>query len=130
MVWIAVVLGGAIGSAARHGVSMASVRLLGNPGPLATATVNMVGSLLIGVLAGAIAGRHLTMSGTTRAFIFVGILGGFTTFSSFMLDSLTLLEANAPGRALVNVAGQLILGCALVYVGYRLGLGSVVRLSR
>jgi CrcB protein len=53
MVWIAVLAGGALGSLARHGVTVWATRLLGNPNPYATATVNMIGPLAIGVLAGA-----------------------------------------------------------------------------
>jgi CrcB protein len=63
--------------------------MMGEPGPWATATVSMIGSLVIGMLAGALAGERLAMSPSARAFVFVGLLGGFTTFSSYMLDSLT-----------------------------------------
>jgi CrcB protein len=61
------------------------------------------------------------MSVPGRAFVFVGILGGFTTFSSFMLDSLTLLEGGGTGRALLNMGGQVAVGFLLVYAGYRIG---------
>src|SRR3954471_13463613 len=110
MMWIAVLLGGALGSGARHAVNIAAARLLGGPGPYGTATVNMFGSLCIGLLAGAIAAQRVSMSAPVRAFVFVGILGGFTTFSSFMLDSLTLLEAGMAGRAVANLIGQLLFG--------------------
>src|SRR4051794_12804806 len=102
MIWMAVLLGGALGSGVRHGFNIAVARLLGSPGPYGTATVNMVGSLCIGVLAGALAAQRVSMSAPARAFVFVGILGGFTTFSSFMLDSLTLLEAGLGARAAAN----------------------------
>ena len=118
MTWLAVFVGGAVGSVARHGVNVAAARLLTTPTSWATATVNMIGSLVIGLLAGALAAERLSMSPTTRAFVFVGILGGFTTFSSFMLDSLTLLQAGAPARAAVNLIGQLIVGLALTIGGY------------
>jgi CrcB protein len=122
MTWIAVLLGGALGSGARHGVNIAAARLLGSAAPFGTATVNMVGSLCIGLLAGAIAAQRVSMSASLRVFVFVGILGGFTTFSSFMLDSLTLLEGGMAARAAVNLVGQLLFGFCLVYAGYRLGL--------
>ena len=121
MIWLAVFAGGALGSVARHGVNLWATRLLGEPGPYATATVNMAGSLAIGVLAGALAAHRLTMSMPLRTFVFVGIIGGFTTFSSFMLDSLTLLQNGATGRALLNMVGQIVVGFLLVYVGYRIG---------
>ena len=121
MVWIAVLAGGALGSLARHGVNVAALRLLGYAAPHATVAVNLVGSLTVGALAGAMAAGHLSMAPTLRAFVFVGILGGFTTFSSFMLDSLRLLEAGDSTSAIVNLAGQLLAGLGLVILGYRLG---------
>ena len=120
--WMAVVLGGALGSAARHGVNIATARLVSVPGPWPTTIVNLVGSLVIGVLAGALAGQRLSMSPVARTFVFVGILGGFTTFSSFMLDSLTLIEMGAPMKAGLNLAGQLVLGLLVTYAGYYIGL--------
>ena len=122
MTWLAVVLGGALGSVARHGVNVAAARMLTSPTPWATATVNMIGSLVIGVLAGTFAGERLTMLPAMRAFVVVGILGGFTTFSSFMLDSMTLLQTGAPATAVLNLVGQLVVGVALTLGGYYLGL--------
>src|SRR5688572_21564564 len=117
MTWLAVVLGGALGTAARHAVNLATARLMSTPVPWATAAVNMIGSLVIGVLAGALAAERLSLSPFARTFIFVGILGGFTTFSSFMLDSLTLMHTGAPMKAVLNLAGQLALGLALTLAG-------------
>jgi CrcB protein len=121
-VWVAVLLGGAFGSVARHGVNIVTARVLGAPSPWATAVVNMLGSVAIGVLAGALAGNRLSMSRPAQAFVLVGILGGFTTFSSFMLDSLTLMQMDGAERAAVNLIGQLAAGLALTYVGYQIGL--------
>jgi CrcB protein len=86
--------------------------------------VNLIGSLVIGVLAGALAAERMSMSPSVRTFLFVGILGGFTTFSSLMLDSLTQFEAGVPLKALVNLCGQLAAGLLLVYGGYYMGLRS------
>ena len=119
--WIAVIVGGALGSAARHGVNIITARALGAPSPAATAAVNLIGSVVIGVLAGALAANRFSMSRPVQAFVFVGILGGFTTFSSFMLDSLTLMQMDAPMKAAVNVAGQLVVGLCLTFVGYYVG---------
>ena len=118
MTWISVILGGAAGCAARHAVNLAFTRYTGNPVPMATATVNLAGSLVIGALAGLIAIGRLQMSANVRTFVFVGILGGFTTFSSFMLDSLTLVQAGREGTALANIALQLVAGVACVWAGY------------
>ena len=122
MTWVAVVMGGALGTAARHAVNLAMARAISTPVPWATATVNMIGSLVIGVLAGALAAERLSMSPFARTFVFVGILGGFTTFSSFMLDSLTVIHAGAPIKAALNLVGQLALGLALTATMVRSGV--------
>jgi CrcB protein len=118
MTWIAVILGGSAGCAARHAVNLACARVMGSPVPMATAGVNLAGSLLIGVLAGLIAAGRLHLSPDARTFVFVGILGGFTTFSSFMLDTLTLVQSGRQGAAFVNLALQLAGGIACVWAGY------------
>ena len=119
-IWISVALGGAIGSLARHGMNAAVAHLFARPVPYATAAVNLIGSAIIGVLAGLIASERLAMTPVMRAFVFVGLLGGFTTFSSFMLDTLTLTHAGDRGLALTNVLGQTVVGVLAVYMGYYL----------
>lgn len=112
-------IGGALGSMARHGVGLALARL--SPArvtPYATMAVNLTGCLVIGVLAGLIASHRVTMSPHLRAFIFVGVLGGFTTFSSFGLDTFTLAHGGHTGTATINVVIQVAAGLALVAVGY------------
>ena len=121
MMWIAVAVGGALGSMVRHGVNLLFAHRLLRAEPYGTATVNIVGSLAIGLLAGLIAAGRLHLSVEARTFVFVGILGGFTTFSSLMLDTLTLVHGGRPAAAIVNVAGQVLVGYAAVYVGFRLG---------
>ena len=116
----AVAVGGALGSLARHGVNSAVAHLFGRPGPYATAAVNLLGSAAVGVLAGLIASGRLTMAPTMRVFVFVGLLGGFTTFSSLMLDTLTLTHAGQGTLAMSNVLGQTAIGLAAVYAGYYL----------
>jgi CrcB protein len=118
MTWIAVILGGAAGSAARHAVNLAFAHFTGSAMPMATATVNLLGSFAIGVLAGLLAIGKLHMTPHARTFVFVGILGGFTTFSSFMLDTLILAQSGREATALANVALQLIAGAACVWAGY------------
>jgi len=118
MTWIAVGLGGAIGSLARHGVNAAFAHLTETTTPYATATVNILGSLVIGVLAGLMAGGKLHMTPVMRTFVFVGILGGFTTFSSFMLDTLTLGHGSEHGLAVSNVLLQVVIGSVAVFAGY------------
>lgn len=122
MIWLAVAAGGALGSLARHGVNVLCAAVMGRPMPLATAAVNLVGAGVIGILAGLIASGRLHMSVPLQTFVFVGILGGFTTFSSFMLDTLTLSYGGEPGVAAINVAGQMFFGLAAVWAGYALGV--------
>ncbi len=121
MTWFAVLVGGALGSAARHAVNVACGQFLNRPVPYATAVVNLVGAGVIGLLAGMLASGRLEMSAPMRGFVFVGILGGFTTFSSFVLDTLTLSYGGEPGLAFINLAAQTILGLAVVWAGYYLG---------
>ena len=121
MIWLAVAAGGALGSMARHGVNIFFAHALERAVPYATATVNLLGSLTIGLLAALIAAGRLHWSAELRTFVFVGILGGFTTFSSFMLDTFTLGHGGEPALAFWNVALQVALGLAAVWGGYRLG---------
>jgi CrcB protein len=126
MTWLAVILGGALGSAARHGINLVAPRVFGSATPYATASVNLMGSLAIGLLAGALASERVSLTPLQRVFIFTGLLGGFTTFSSLMHDSLVLGQAGT-ARSAANLAVQVGLGLVLVYAGYRLGLGSTAR---
>jgi fluoride exporter len=122
LTWLAVLLGGALGSGARHGVNLIAPRVFGSAAPYATAAVNMIGALAIGVLAGMMDAQRLSMTPIERALYLTGILGGFTTFSSFMLDSLVLWQTGSTVKAVVNLVGQLLLGAMLAYAGYRAGL--------
>ncbi len=122
MIWLAVAAGGALGSMARHGMNILVGHLLERATPYATAAVNVAGSLVIGFLAARIATGRLHWSNEFRTFVFVGILGGFTTFSSYMLDTFTLGHGGHHTMAFWNVALQTACGLAAVWAGYRLGL--------
>jgi len=119
MTWIAAALGGTLGTLARHAVNIAVARSR-TPAPYATAIVNILGSAIIGALAGSISSGRLLMPAPLRTFVFVGLLGGFTTFSSFMLDTLSLAEGGSTSAAFANVAGQTVLGLAVTFAAYRL----------
>jgi CrcB protein len=119
MVWLAVGVGGALGSLARHGVNILFAHVLERSVPYATGAVNLAGSATIGLLAGLIASGRLHMSTGMRTFVFVGILGGFTTFSSYMLDTFTLGHGGEHALAFWNVSLQTALGLAAVWAGYR-----------
>jgi CrcB protein len=121
--WIAVAIGGALGSLARHGVNhFVQTRWLALRFPIGTAAVNLVGCLVIGLLAGLIASNRLTLGLYWREFIFVGVLGGFTTFSTFGLDTLTLAQSHSTTNAVLNVALQVVGGLLAVWAGYAIGL--------
>ncbi|HTK28061.1 MAG TPA: fluoride efflux transporter CrcB [Vicinamibacterales bacterium] len=122
MTWLAVALGGALGSLARHWMNLEISHRLERPVPWATFVVNVVGCLVIGALAGRVAAGRLHLSPAMRTFVFVGVLGGFTTFSSFGLDTFTLGHGGEHAAAFWNVAGQVGLGLGAVWLGFNLGL--------
>src|SRR5262245_50694343 len=122
MTWLAVLVGGALGSLARHWVSVEISHRLERPVPYATLVVNLVGCVLIGALAGRIASGRLQLSAAMRTFLFVGVLGGFTTFSSFGLDTFTLAHGGEQSAAFWNVVGHVVLGLGAVWLGFNLGL--------
>lgn len=101
-------LGGALGAMARHGVNMASLKWIGPDFPYGTLTINIVGGLLIGILVGCFA-HFAHWSQEMRLFLVVGILGGFTTFSSFSLDTVLLFEKGAYAPALFYVLSSFAL---------------------
>jgi CrcB protein len=120
MLWIAVAAGGALGSMARHWANLVLGARFERTVPNATFVVNVIGCVAIGVLAGRVAIGRLHLTPTMRTFVFVGVLGGFTTFSSFGLDTFTLLHGGDHRRALLNVTGQIVLGLGGVWLGYYL----------
>jgi CrcB protein len=123
MTWLAVAVGGALGSLARYAVSLVMVRSLPHlVVPFATFFVNALGCLVIGLLAGRLTQQPATDSPELRAFIFVGILGGFTTFSTFALDTLMLAQTGLRGQAIVNAVGQLVVGLLAARAGWAIGL--------
>ena len=114
--YLLVALGGALGAMARFGVGHLAVLVLGRGFPYATLCVNVAGSFVIGVLYVWIGERAPPGAVEWRAFLMVGVLGAFTTFSSFSLETLQLYSAGLPLRALLNVVLNLmlcVLGCAL-----------------
>ena len=123
MTWVAVGIGGAIGSMARHAVNhLVHTRWLVTRFPVGTVAVNVSGCFIIGLLAGLVASDRMALRLYWREFVFVGLLGGFTTFSTFGLDTFLLGRTHSVGYAGLNVAAQVIGGLAALWVGYRLGL--------
>lgn len=121
MTWLAVGAGGALGAMARHGLNhLVHQRALGAPFPYGIFLINVAGSFAIGVVAGLVAGHRVEMSHAARAFVVAGFLGGFTTFSSFSVDTLVLAREGHTGLAFLNAAGQVVLSLAAVWAGYRI----------
>jgi CrcB protein len=113
--WLAVAGGGALGAMARHGVSLASLRLLGPKFPWGTLTVNALGSFAMGLFIAWLVARE-PHSSTVRLFVATGVLGAFTTFSTFALDAVTLYRDRSLTIAAIYVAASVGLSiCGLMF---------------
>ncbi len=117
--WLAVAVGGALGSMARFAVGTWVAAGLGSRFPYGTLLVNLLGCLLMGLLVVLIDERW-AVPPQWRAFALVGLLGGFTTFSSFSLEAYPLLRTQQWLAALLYVAGSLLLGLLALAVGIAL----------
>jgi CrcB protein len=116
---LAVALGGACGALARYGAGLLVGRFVDSPFPWGTWAVNLVGCLLIGVAAAALGAADVGRE--VRLFLVVGVLGAFTTFSTYSLDTLSLVAEGNGALALLNAAGSVVAGLALVWAGRALG---------
>lgn len=120
MATVFVFLGAGIGGAIRHAVNLACARVLGTQFPWGTISVNVVGSFVIGLVAGWFAFRSAGSSQSLRLFLVTGILGGFTTFSAFSLDVALLWERGASVLALGYVISSVVLSIVAVFAGLAL----------
>ncbi|MCB1381541.1 MAG: fluoride efflux transporter CrcB [Notoacmeibacter sp.] len=111
-----VALGGGIGAALRHLTGMATLRLFGPGFPIGTMTVNIVGSFVMGLFVAWLA-RKSGVAPELRLFFATGLLGGFTTFSSFSLDVSVLYERGDIAQAAAYVAASVILSIAALFFG-------------
>lgn len=116
MRFLIVLAGGGLGSLARYSVGLWVVNTFGSSFPLGTALVNVTGSFLIGLIA-TLADESGAIGSQARLFLVVGILGGFTTFSSFSLEAWRLAEEGAAIRAILYVSLNLLLGGAAAIAG-------------
>lgn len=117
MHYVLVFVGGGLGAALRHAINRAAMNWWGTGFPSGTMIVNVIGSLAIGLLIGLFAAYPGT-SQQVRLFLTTGLLGGFTTFSAFSLDALTLWERGDIGLWLLYVGGSVILSLLAVTLGY------------
>jgi CrcB protein len=116
MLYLIVFLGAGIGGALRHGVNVGAARLLGFEFPFGTFIVNVLGSFVMGLLAGYFLYRP-GIPQHVRLFLTTGILGGFTTYSSFSLDTALLIERHAYWLAGAYVAGSFAAGLIALFAG-------------
>jgi CrcB protein len=117
--FLLVFLGGGLGAALRHGVNLLAARLLGTHFPYATIIENVSGSLVMGLLAGYFAFKGDAVQ-PIRLFLATGVLGGYTTFSAFSLDTALLWERGEVGLAVLYVAGSVALSIAALFAGLAL----------
>lgn len=114
LLWVAV--GGAIGSVLRYLLDGAVYRFVPPTFPYGTFVVNVTGCLIFGVLIG-LAENRLVVGSVGRTFVLIGILGGFTTFSSFAFETVQLLRDGEWVPGAINVAGQVIGGLVALWAG-------------
>jgi len=115
--YLLVAVGGALGSVARYGTGVLVGKAWDSAFPLATMMINIAGSLAMGLFIGYITRTTPTWQADARLFVAVGIFGGFTTFSSFSLDAIAMLERGDIGPALLYVVGSVVVGIAALYGG-------------
>ena len=113
-------LAGLVGTVGRYALSAVIARRFGETFPAGTLVVNLIGCFLAGFLFYLLQERDL-VSPTTRTVVMIGLLGGFTTFSSFGLQTFTLLRDGEFWFATLNIVGSNLLGLLMVWVGYALG---------
>lgn len=109
-------IGGALGAAARYGVNLTAPKLLGHGFPWATMIVNVTGSFVMGLLITVMALAWST-SQEMRVFLATGVLGGFTTFSAFSLDFVTLYERKEYGLAFGYAGSSVVMSLVAVFAG-------------
>lgn len=119
MTYLIVFAGAGIGGALRHAANVAAFRLLGAGLPAATLFVNVAGSLAMGVLAGYFASRT-GISQHVRLFLTTGVVGGFTTFSAFSLDTALLIQRHSYWTAAAYALASVLCSVAALFVGLSL----------
>jgi CrcB protein len=112
-------LGGALGAISRYGLSQLAINLFGKGFPFGTLIANFVGSLLIGLLFSLIEAHSLIPQ--VRIALGIGFLGAFTTFSTFSLDTVLMIQAGDIQKALLNILFNLGLSLMAVFIGLWLG---------
>ncbi|MBN9304000.1 MAG: hypothetical protein BGO82_16620 [Devosia sp. 67-54] len=115
--YLLVAIGGALGSVARYGTGVLVGKVWDSTFPLATMLINVAGSLAMGLFIGYLVRTTPGWQADGRLFVAIGVLGGFTTFSSFSLDAISMLERGDVGPALFYVVGSVVIGLAALFGG-------------
>lgn len=121
--FVLVALGGGLGASARYGLGLWVGRLVGHGFPYGTLVANVLGSLAMGLLVGLLARYTPGWQNEARLFGAVGLLGGFTTFSSFSLDAITLIERGQWGAFAIYVLISVMASLLALFVGLYLMRG-------
>ncbi len=117
---VAVFVGGGFGSVLRYALTFAIAQRLGPGFPWWTFAINLSGSLVIGIVSELYVTRAFGVNDAVRMFLAVGVLGGYTTFSSFSLETLNLVREGAPSLAIAYALGSVVLGAAAALLGVAL----------
>ena len=117
MNFLLVAAGGALGAGMRHLASGAVLRQMGADWPYATFSINVLGSFLLGLLAGWLALKGDEDSSQLRLLLGAGVLGGFTTFSAYSLEVVLLIERGRIAAAALYASGSVAIGIAFLFVG-------------
>ncbi len=117
--WIALAVAGGLGTVARAGVTIMATRLFGTGFPWGTLAVNALGAFLFGAIVGATRSRVVMPQGV-ETILLVGLLGGFTTFSSYAFQAVELWESGRPGLAVASVMASNMLGFVAVWGGLKM----------
>jgi CrcB protein len=118
--FILVAVGGATGAMARYALGVQALRLWGPAWPFGTFIANLSGGLLMGVLAGYLAHRGGADQERLRVLLGVGVLGGFTTFSAFSLETALMIERRTYGQAFTYAVASVLLSISALFVGLML----------
>ncbi len=120
MTWLLIAAGGAAGSVMRYGIGRLAIHFLGTGTVLGTFLVNVTGSFVLGFFL-TFTLERAGVSSDARAMVAIGLLGGYTTFSTLSYDTIRLLESGEPARAGVSILGNLVFGLAAAYLGILAG---------
>ena len=119
---LAVAVGGAFGAVGRYWLSGWVSRLTAeHPFPFGTLTVNLLGAILLGILMGATASGRVLLNPTVRTLFAIGVLGAFTTFSTFAYENIEALRLGDTRVAFVNVSISLVAGLLFAWIGLLIG---------